>query len=270
MKTSCFVVPVHPPKFAFLTKFLKTYNEHFNDDVIVVFSSKEDVITFKKANSELVFESCVYDKVVSNVITEKKFHGLKYAFSKGYDFVACVDVECEFLKSVNLTSSFERWFSRKKFYASLSDEKEVAKIMQIPTKFFAEHSEKLRQLTFDYKAYFWFNDVPVYERDTFSRCLSTIEYDKLSTKQKLQKYDWDYLLYAYFLLLNADFSLDLIQINNNTVKAPYGFLENQGFESSDVFAKALTLIRPMWVKDYDPSFPDEIFMRFHLDRNNRV
>lgn len=270
MINSCFVVPVHPPKFSFLVDLLKTHNiNKISEEVIVVFSSEQDKLQFKQENPGLIYDCCVYNNVIACVITEKKFFGLKYAFNKGYKYAACIDAECDFIKSLNISKAFEHWFERKKIFATLTNTSDLHNIAASTSKFFPNQEDKYLKISRNNKAYFWFNDIPIYEKDSFYECLKYIDYD--NKKKIFRKCDWDFLIYGYFLLLHKGFELDILSVNEKEIYTSYGFMESQSEINSDIFKKILhDITNPMWVKNYEQSMPDSIFMRFHRDRIGKI
>lgn len=266
---SCFVIPVHEPKFGFLAELLESGKKHFGDDlrVIVVFSSEYEREKFSKRHPHLSFHPTVCMPTSGCVITEKKFHGIRYAFEafSDTDFVACVDSECMFVRNVDVDSLFERWFDRKEIFASYGSDDAVVMINSASAKrLFPLYEDQIKTLTNDYRSYFWFNDIPIYERLSFVRCLDFIDYEHV--KRSMRRSDWDFIVYAYYLFLRENFSLKMVEIDGKPVISPYGFLENQGNIDADVLKFSLEQMRPMWIKTYDPSFSNDIFMTFHRDR----
>jgi hypothetical protein len=84
MKSSCFLVPLHEPKFESAFELVKSYNNFFDDDhIYLIFSSEEDEIKFKKQYQVLKYRSLVcLEPKTSGIVTVKKYDGLKKIFSK--------------------------------------------------------------------------------------------------------------------------------------------------------------------------------------------
>ena len=76
MKKSCFLAPVHPPKFHFAEKFIQSYKQHFEDnDIFLMFTNEDEEKQFKEKYPNLNYQSFLYEsgKIISgSPASEKK------------------------------------------------------------------------------------------------------------------------------------------------------------------------------------------------------
>ena len=87
MSKSCIMAPVHRPGFKFGLNWIKTYNEHFDDDnIFLVFSNDEEYQEFKNLAEGLRYRSivCREELYCSKPISQKKIIDMQDVFSKEY------------------------------------------------------------------------------------------------------------------------------------------------------------------------------------------
>jgi hypothetical protein len=269
MNKSCIIAPVHPPKFMpYGIDFISSYNSYFDDeDIFLIFSSKEESDQFKLISKNLKYNSIICDEPIgSSPITQKKIFGLKYIFNNtDFDKVGAVDTDSIFIKSLDYDHSFEKYIKNKKIYTTYSIGHGNPHI-EYPIKFFnQEDIGKIREVTHDFKAFFWFNEIPIYYKEYFLDFIKYINYEE--NKNKLKFKDFDFIIYVYYLLINNLVDLDFLKINNQIINLPYGFLEHQNILNTNDFQNLIKYINPMWIKtQIDTKYMDNIFMQFHCDR----
>jgi hypothetical protein len=270
MNKSCIIAPIHAPHFMpYGIDFISSYNRHFDgQDIFLIFSSKEESNQFKLISKNLKYNSIICDEPISqSPITQKKIFGLKYIFNNtDFDKVGAVDTDSIFIKSLDYDSSFEKYIKNKKIYATHSIGYGNPHI-EHPVKFFnQEDAVKIRELTHDFKAFFWFNEIPIYYKQYFLDFINYIDYEKI--KNKLEFKDFDFIIYIYYLLIKNLIDLDFLKINNEIINLPYGFLEHQNILNPSDFKDIIKDINPMWIKtEINPDYMDNVFMKFHCDRH---
>ena len=140
--------------------------------------------------------------------------------------------------------------------------------MQAPFKYFNEQDQhKLWKLTSNGRAYFWFNDLPVFNKTYFT---DFINYTEFNNKLSLAEwFDFDFNIYAYYLLLKGIFILKPLVVNGKIFNCI--FIEDQLSVSTEEFRQAFSQARPMWVKkDIDDlTLMSQTFMHVHVDRNDK-
>jgi hypothetical protein len=271
MNKSCIIAPVHVPKFTpYGIDFISSYNRYFDDeDIFLIFSSKEESNQFKLISKNLKYNSIICDESIGeSPITQKKIFGLKYIFNNtDFDKVGAVDVDAIFIKWLDYDHSFEKYIKNKKIYTTHSIGHGNPHV-ESPIKFFnQEDIAKIRETTHDFKAFFWFNEIPIYYKQHFLDFIKYINYEEI--KNKLKHGDFDFIIYSYYLLINNLVDLDFLKINNQIINVPYGLLEYQNNLNTNDFENLVKYINPMWIKtQIDAKYMDNIFMQFHCDRHS--
>lgn len=268
MKDACFLSPIHPPKFNHGLNFIKTYNEFFNDDhIYLVFSSIDEENTFLNLASNLRFRSIVCPTLKSPLspTTEKKFFGIQEIF-KNTNFVnvGVVDIDTDFFKHLDYSQLFHEHNSQKTIYGN-DYQFTPYPILESPLKFFNEEDQtRIKEMTSNCRAYFWFNDIPIYNRKYFLNFIKYINYN--NRDHELVWMDFDFIIYAYYLMLKENFVLKPILVNNELLNGI--FLEDQLTIDSVIFNEIYEKIQPMWiVKEIDKHLMTKTFMHLHIDRN---
>ncbi len=265
MNNSCFLFPLHEPKFNYGQNLIKTYNTFYNDDhIYVVFSSELDSDKFRNLYPELKYRSiiCNIDRF-NIIITKKKFHGLKYIFDNtDFNFVGVIDCDTDFFKNCDYNKKFLDYYNRKKIFANYYvDSPEIKKIVVSTEKFFKNDDWKIiEQKLKNFELYFWFNDIPIYEKKLFQDFISYIDYN--NNQDKIKWENFDFIMYAYYLLLINEFEIEILNIKTAT-----SFIENQKNIKPIIFKELFTISKPMWIKhDIDHDAMTETFMHVHIDR----
>lgn len=268
MKFSCFLTPIHHPKFNYGLELIKSYNKYFDDDhIYLVFSSIEEEAVFKSLAGTLRYRSIVYNASISNggIITEKKFYGLQHIYNTtDFIYVGVIDVDTEFFKTVDYNDLFLKYYQTATLWGNSYDFSPVP-IIQSPFKFFNwEDQRRLFEITQGSRVYFWFNDIPVYNREYFLDFINYINYNQ--RVHELVWYDWDFNIYAYYLLLKGIFSVKPLLIDGHTPLNNI-LIEDQYIIDENVFKQLFSICRPMWIKrDIDPELMTQTFVHVHLDR----
>ena len=270
MKKSCFLAPVHPPKFHFAEKFIQSYNQHFEDnDIFLMFTNEDEEKQFKEKYPNLKYQSFLYEpgKIISgSPASEKKFWGAKYLFNNfSYDRIALIDVDSLFFRNVDYDQLFQNYLLNRKIYGHIVIRSDVILgINQKCLRFFKEeHRHLIQKLMQDFNVFFWFNEIPIVERNSFREFDEYINLDKIIPE--LTNYDFEYILYAYFLMIKGYMNLIISDYRVNSDNG--GILEIQKKISPDDFRLEYIKMNPMWIykkiADYDMK---NTFMMVHVDR----
>jgi hypothetical protein len=265
MKNACFLAPIHPPKFNFGLDLIKTYNQYYNDDhFFLIFSSQSDLEQFAELAVGLRYQSIISPPLVGqSPTTEKKFNGIKWIYENtNFEYVAAVDVDTLFIKNVDYSQLFENYYKKATIWGNLY-EFAPWPIITNPLKFFHEFwHERLYNATHGYRVYFWFNDIPVYKKLPFLAFLDFIKYN--TRANELVWFDFDYILYGYFLIASGQFKLEVMTLDNQPV--PNIFIEGQRGLPPDIFNRMFSICKPMWILDpIDERLMDQTFMLVHVD-----
>jgi hypothetical protein len=272
MKKSAFLIPCHPPKFHFLGPLLRSYREFFaDDDVFVVFTSEAERALFSDQFPDLAPRYFIHGVGCSsgNVITTKKFKGLNDAFTLGYDYLGVIDAECLFLKHLDYDAYFREWFAARCFYGSEQTPSRPdfkRRLMEGPKRFFNdEQRARIDAVNPNNRLYCWFNNVPIYERETFKPLFARFTYDELIFE------DFDYTIYMYHLIAEHGFRMKAIEVDGRPIQTEFGFLEDQqrlhamNLLSIEQYATVMRWMRPLWALLPHHLFNPEVMLRFHLD-----
>jgi hypothetical protein len=259
--TCAFVFPVHRDKFKYGRRLIKSYNDLFSGiDIYPIFSNEEEQEEFALNNPDLSYTPIIYDlsynptlQETSGIITKKKFYAIDELFSKNnYKYIAAIDSESSFTSSADVSKLFKEWHNKKKFYSSTTHKIFHRMTLEDPAgKFFPEHYETLRSALNNFCEFFWFNEIPIYERETFQRFKDiTNIFNKF---RDITWVDFDYHIYGLYCILYEGF--EVVSINRDLgydIEIENGFLEDQFLiESSghsDVWDEICDIIRPMWIK----------------------
>lgn len=267
MKKSAIVAPIHKLKFKYGFQFIKSYNQYYEDiDIYLVFSNTNEAKEFSKLFSDLKYNTLIWNEGInySKPITQKKIFGVDYVFKNtNVDKIATVDVDSIFIKHLDYDYGFKNILNNKKIYASKSNL--VGDLMSKNASFFSkEDHTKIRDKTENFSLYFWFNEIPVYDKDTFYSFIDYVNYHNI--KHEIKYHHFDFMIYVFYLL-----SRDLVEIkeipNTRNRTKNESFIERQSDFSPDQFEQAFSFYNPMWIKNLiAESKMKNVFMQIHRDR----
>ena len=191
-------------------------------------------------------------------------------FLLGYDYVGVIDAECLFLKHLDYDRYFREWFPGRCFFGTeqTSTYHEFKqKIREGPKRFFNDtQRSRINEVNPNNRLYCWFNNVPIYERQSFESLYERFTYDELIFE------DFDYTIYMYHLIAEHGFTMQMIKVDGRSIQTEFGFLEDQPrlhrmhLISIEQYATVMRAIRPLWVVLPHRDFNPEVMLRFHLDR----
>lgn len=275
MHNTCFLAPIHRKGFGFGVDYVQSYNRHYDDDhLFLIFSTKEELDDFnalvgKGARYRPIL--CTEPLTYSKPISQKKLFGVRHVLqTTNFERVAVTDVDCLFVKQVDYDDLIRQRMDRKKLYVSRSHNTGIVEKVgrAAANKFFMPGDVKrLEKLTNGFADYFWFNDIPVYERKHFDSFASYINYP--TTIPKLEYTTFDFILYAYYLLLQSHTTLEHITIDGKypPIQDKGSFIEAQRSFDPAFFRQAIETYRPMWLVDPIKSANEDVMIKLHVDRN---
>ena len=262
MKKSCFVSPIHKAKFEDGVNLIRSYNEHFkDDDIFLVFSSQQESEEFKNSFGELKYQTIISQNYDSRkgVVTLKKIYGLKHIFENtNFVNVGVVDADSEFFCHKDYDFLFEEYVKNTTLYSNGANG--VQTVISSPKKFFnVEENKKIDELINN--EYFWFNEIPIYNKDRFIEFLKHINYEK--REREVEWHDFDFIIYGYFLLIK-----NYAKCKSLNIKTSTSFLEEQHRIDKNEFSKIFNTYNPMWIKNPIDDMKN-VFMKLHIDRKLR-
>ena len=198
-----------------------------------MFSNQDESNQFAKIAKDLRYHSivCTEPLLCSKPISQKKIFGVRYVLENtNIDRVAVVDVDSIFTKTVDYDFFFADKLSKNTLYASYVNNKGMVENVgrAAAAKFFNKQDYSiLREKLSDFTAYFWFNDIPIYDRNHFFNFLDYINYSE--SVAKLEYTTFDFILYAYYLIIHNLIQIETINVNGvEPPIQPHGsFLEAQ-------------------------------------------
>jgi hypothetical protein len=266
MKNSCFLAPVHPPKYEYAREFIASYNGRFDDqDIFLLFTNDNDKEGFERAYPELKYQSIVYDNSVplnDNVVNVKKLYGIQWIFDNtNFTKIGVVDVDSSFFRTVDYDELFENHIKNGVIYGTqVPLQGWIPAIIKDPARFVPEDKKQIIvDQTKDYRVYFWFNEIPVYEKEKFLEFAQTFKLSEIGV------YDFEYVAYAYFLMSRG--YMELKVLDYDIPVAGGSLLEFQDKIPNEIFREQFLIMNPMWIKlKIAEQDMKNSFMLIHLDR----
>lgn len=265
MNISCFIAPIHPPKFNYALTLIKSYNKFFDDDhFFFIFSTEEDEYIFRELAVGLKYSSIIYTgDVTDGIITLKKFYGLNWIFSKtNFKNVAVIDVDCVFTRYMNYDELFSKYNDNITLYFTQGTAWYCCNIVRSPLKFFNDEDINKLNDIIDNSLYFWFNDIPIYDKNKFTEFMEYINYKNIY--KNIAHTDFDFIIYGYFLLIKR-----YAEGKCFNIQTEFGFLENQDIIPQNIFSEIFHTYEPMWIK-YPIENMVNAFLLLHTDRINTI
>ena len=265
MKTAI-MIPLYDKDLSLGKNFVTQYSKYYDvSNLYLIFSEKDEVTKF----------DCDYDvnkvvcteKLNARPITQKKLWGVQHIFDNyQHNNVIVVDIDSFVIDSKDIDTLVNYRLDRKTVYASRSSNANIINRIgrDCATRFFnKEDVKKLEDITDGFSLYFWFNDMPVYERRHYFNFLEYINYD--NTKSNLRPSTFDYIIYMYYLLVTDKWSLE--EIKQAKVTSEGSFVETQLLQDKSVFRDQFREIKPMWIIDpINSNDMEDVWMKLHINR----
>lgn len=172
MDRVAFVIPIHPPHYHHIYRFLEQLPPN-SVHVYLVFSSQGDADVFchqTYTTSIMIPQGLTYDAYSgAGIVDFKKFYALSQLKDAPHDYFIVCDSETRVIGQNftpdNVLGKIESFFANKQIYAGRCASGDGGNTTNGTRGFPEEQREKLRQLTDDYKFQFWWSDLPVYKRE---------------------------------------------------------------------------------------------------------
>jgi hypothetical protein len=273
MKKSCFVAPIYSAKYNFAENMVRSYNQLYDDDhLFLVFSDESEKRLFETSYPGLRYRPIVYTddpdllEVESNPAAQKKFFGIKYIFDNtDFERIGMIDDDSKFFKSVDYDELFIQHLNKKTVFSTYIPVNENLNLINKGCLRFygVKDQEKLATVTMNFNTFFWFNDIPVFDRTNFYDFYEYMNLDRI--KNEFTKYDFEHILYIYYLLITNRIKMNVVGFN---LPVPYGgFVELQRYINPGDFDKIYRYMEPMWIlSPIDDSAMKNTFMMVHVDR----
>ena len=278
-----FIIPVHPPYFKYLDKFLKSLLFHkIEADCIIVFSNHHDkdewntlystnsTTMIKNASAEIIHIIVDLNNRGNNPPLVKKFTAI-YRYHQKYEYFFITDSEISVVKHINIQKACEFIYSRKKIYGTHYIPNDLVFSINNASMihFTTEDQKKLLKINENNRINFWYNEVPLVKTEYAIRFLDYIGFTNSSIHPSRE---FDYIAYCYWLLLYTEFKLYNMATLLIDVPLPLPKFYSIGEEGGGPFPFVL-VTDPFWMwriaylrnKDRYSTYP-HIFLTFHDDR----
>jgi hypothetical protein len=275
---SCFIIPIYPPHYGYLN-FLDSFSSN-DTDIFLILSYQRDLeelerIRFYKNYRTIILEKEIgkdlVDKIIAKnvVITFKKYYAINL-LKENYKYLATCDSEIQFVNCNDVTKKFKEFCENKKIIGSIIGENTVninlAKEINIGSTIFFDYQE-ISEVSNNFKFYFWFSDIPIYDSEIASEYLNFINFKEFDLfVDKISWYFFDYISYGYYCILKKGYSkIDIKE---------YGIDRNWSLESIpiNIYNEVVDKIgyKPLWVindtwKENVDSLKEKIILSYHLN-----
>jgi hypothetical protein len=172
MDRIAFVIPIHPPYYHHIYRFLESLPPN-SVHVYLVFSSQGDADVFchQTYTTAIVIPPGLTYETYSGagIVDFKKFYALSKLKDAPHDYFIVCDAETQLVVEnftpENVLGKIESLFANKKIYAGRCAGGDGGNTINGCRVFRGEQRERLRYLTDDYTFQFWWSDLPVYKRE---------------------------------------------------------------------------------------------------------
>ena len=264
------IIPTFPPHYKYIYNLLNKYIYNYID-IYLVFSNKDDMSLFEYKDKIYYFVLNNEDITINNIVLKKKFYALlKLINNQKYEYFIVCDSEIDIIKeNFNINNIYKKIthiFDNKYIYSGTVNNDYFNNTTKKSTEFFLIKDDiiKLKELTLNYKLYYWFSDLPVYKRSHLYDFFSKIDYTNTD-------YAFDHLIYLNYLalyhnfkfvnitpILNYNFSLELYNTTDiedlkklEDIKYSFSWVTDKFFNNN---------------KDY--LLQQGSFLLYHIDRNH--
>lgn len=208
MNSSCTIIPTHPPKFNFAIKAVESFNFYDIGDLYIIFSNESDEILFRNSCNQkynfLILPESKRD--YKSYVTVKKFFAVNELMQK-YEYIGVFDSEVEFIKKYNPNKLYKSIFNKKEFKSNLSKNGHKMLSSCLDLIEFGDLHEFILEQTDNLNQYWWFNEICVYERQTFFEFYQWLQNQKKYDSILNNWYCFDYHLYSLWLIAFKNFKI---------------------------------------------------------------
>jgi len=256
------VIPVHPPKFGYAMEAVKTWNKYSNNDLYFIFSYPDDEVLFRK-NIEGQYNTLVLPQELvhyKNPITVKKLWGVSQLID-AYDYVGVFDAEIKIVKPFNTDEIYPEIFQTKelKCNACMPSVDGGAVVKNNSLTMGIAGNENLIRETENFKWYWWFNEICVYESATFDEFMTFLKNSGGLEIYYNEYWCFDYLLYGIWLLAFKNFKTKKFFPDK---KFGFGAIEHNQFNVGNISDE----FKSYMDSNMHPERHDHIKVQFHMDR----
>ncbi len=261
--------PVHPPKFAFLKNCIEHFYRHnlnLSADFWIVFSNMQEAVQFTMMSrffEKFLIMPNEIDTSTRDAINRKKLYAVSELSKMGYDYIIMLDADFTFVRTVDLEFICNRFWEEKIIISCY-----CSRYPKIVGQSFSHFKNHPKSNKIDLRLYSWLNQPCIYKCDTVRNFFNILGVNVLQDFNKFVWEDFDYLLYAYYLLLYENFK-EYIMPDWIASFAPFSetkvLPENFSLDKV-VGARLLICSKQMYFYIQSNKSDNEIILVTHLDR----
>jgi hypothetical protein len=275
---SCFIIPVYPPHYSYLS-FLNELPDNLEFDVYLVLSFSRDLEDLDRCNYKKIYKTIVLEDHLDHsfineiinknvIITFKKYYALNTLKEK-YEYLATCDSEIKFINTDKVDLKFKRFCDSKTIIGSvLSENSKNINLAKDINRYSCVFFDTLASsnVTEDFRFYFWFSDIPIYDSSILKRYLDFIKFEDFSNfVNKINWHFFDYIPYGIYCLMYEDYrKINILDFNINRNWS----LESMPF---DMYIEVLkTGYSPLWLihntwSENKEKVSDDVIMVYHMN-----
>ena len=266
-------IPIHPKHYNYIYNLIDLTNQNHdnNIDIFLIFSNENDYNIFNKKD--------FIKKIIlppntrrSSIVTRKKFYCLEILKNEEkYDYFIVCDAEItiipENFNRNNILNKINKIYQNKLIYAGSTKYQHVRneRIIKESASVFINNEDvnKLKNITNNFKLYYWWSDLPIYKREHLTDFFSKICYDNIIW------HHFDHIIYLNYLILYHNFNIlnvsDLIrgprslESYNTNDKKHLSILKNKNYGFSWATSQFFNKYKDFLLKE-------GCFLLYHLDR----
>lgn len=282
MKKNLFVVPTYYGHFEHAYRLRDSFSRFdLNSDLMFVLSNAEECVKFEEKNTKKCFLLDDFPRGVDHrgIITVKKLQGVGVATELGYEYAIVLDCESIFTRSFNAYEVSKHLSNEKTVYSSLTNHGVLIDINRKAADFFTdEEKEKLKEITSDFREYFWFNNLAFYDLSNYKKFIEKMYGDNYKNfYSRMSSAHFDHIIYIYYCLLYEGYQIVNLNKRIDLPLKPFcdfhlGALESIGDRSTrDIVSnewaqKIIAETNPFWMPYGTPLTSPVSFILFHEDR----
>jgi hypothetical protein len=246
------IITTHRPKFKYAKTFLEKFHQYVKKPhpLYFVFSNENESEEFDKIVQldciKLVIPSRLQRPIeippggnYGGIVNIKKFFALNEIFDE-YDFIGVYDCDSEIVKYVDFDEVYPDIFNSRTLKCNKS--RQGANVIKNTAEKMGMFTSKIQEIT-DREMYWWFNEIPVYEKHSFKRFYEW--FTALKNIEDIMQDYWcfDYIMYGIWLLTHENFTIKTFDSTNL-----WGALEDLNMSQNDKI-EIVKLFNSYWCAD---------------------
>ena len=270
-------IPIHPKHYNYIYNLIDLTNQNhdnnidiYNIDIFLIFSNEKHYNSFNKKDfiKKIILPPNTHSPFI---VTYKKFYCLEILKNEEkYDYFIVCDAEItiipENFNRNNILNKINKIYQNKLIYAGVPNRRHIERIIKESASIFVNNEDvnKLKNITNNFKLYYWWSDLPIYKREHLTDFFSKICYDNIIW------HHFDHIIYLNYLILYHNFNIlnisDLIKCHwslesyNTKDEKHLSILKNNNY--------GFSWVTPQFFYNYkDYLLKEGCFLLYHLDRH---